>query len=168
MTSAYANKLLRSLDEEKSYYLNLEEESHTYVAAAGETPVIPEYNFVETTNKINEINQKIQTIKHAINKANVTAEILVGDQVYSVDILLIRMAQFNRRKYRMNEFRQIQAKERKDNYSYGSRNTVPEYQYINFDLEDAKNEYTRISEEIMEMQLMLDKYNQTFEFEVNI
>ena len=33
MTSAYANKLLKSLADEKSYWTNKEEASRTYVAA---------------------------------------------------------------------------------------------------------------------------------------
>ena len=41
MTSAYANKLLKSLADEKSYWTNKEEASRTYVAAVGEEPVIP-------------------------------------------------------------------------------------------------------------------------------
>ena len=36
MTSAYANKLLRQLNEEKEFLLNQEENSCTYVYAADE------------------------------------------------------------------------------------------------------------------------------------
>ena len=45
MTSAYANKMLRSLEEDKSYWTNKENESNTYVAAVNEEPVIPEYDY---------------------------------------------------------------------------------------------------------------------------
>lgn len=41
MTSAYANKLLRQLNEEKEFLLNQEENSCTYVYAADEEPLIP-------------------------------------------------------------------------------------------------------------------------------
>lgn len=168
MTSAYANKLLRSLDEEKAYYLDLENESCTYVAAQGETAVIPEFDFLEVTEKINNINEQIQVIKHAINKANVSAQIEVGDKTYSVDRILVRMAQLNRRKTMMDYLRRKQPKTRKETYSYSAKNLAPEYEYINYDVEDPKRVYEELSEEIMEMQLMLDKYNQTFEFEVHI
>ena len=40
MTSAYANKLLRQLNEEKEFLLNQEENSCTYVYAADEEPLI--------------------------------------------------------------------------------------------------------------------------------
>ena len=46
MTSAYANKLLKSLADEKSYWEAKEATSRTYVAAVGEEPVIPEYDYL--------------------------------------------------------------------------------------------------------------------------
>jgi len=49
-----------------------------------------------------------------------------------------------------------------------SRNSVPEYKYINYDLELIKKEYECVSAKIMEMQMVLDKYNQTAQFEVDI
>ena len=49
-----------------------------------------------------------------------------------------------------------------------SKNAVPEYRYINYDLELIRNEYERVSKLIMDMQTALDKYNQTVEFDVDI
>jgi hypothetical protein len=46
-TSAYANKMLKQLNEEKEFWLNKEKDSMLYVAAAEEVPVIPDYNYVE-------------------------------------------------------------------------------------------------------------------------
>ena len=57
---------------------------------------------------------------------------------------------------------------RKEQLAYGSRNSAPEYQYINYDLNLIKKEYEDISTEIMNLQLALDKYNQTVEFDVEI
>ena len=45
MTSAYANKLLKSLADEKSYWEAQEASSRTYVAAVGEEPVIPKSDY---------------------------------------------------------------------------------------------------------------------------
>ena len=49
-----------------------------------------------------------------------------------------------------------------------SRNAVPEYRNINYDLELIKKEYETVSKSIMEMQMALDKYNQIVQFEVDI
>ena len=45
---------------------------------------------------------------------------------------------------------------------------MPEYQYINYDLDLIKKEYEKVDSQIAQMQIALDKYNQTFEFEVKV
>jgi hypothetical protein len=49
-----------------------------------------------------------------------------------------------------------------------SKNSVPEYRYINYDLEQVKKDYDYVSKTIMEMQMAIDHYNQTVKFEVDI
>ena len=73
ITSAYANKWLKSLEEDKEYWINKEEASSTYVAAINEEPVIPEYDYAEVAATIAEIDEKIAVIKHALNVTNATA-----------------------------------------------------------------------------------------------
>lgn len=82
--------------------------------------------------------------------------------------ILIKMAQLNRRKTVLDVMRKRLPKSREEQRSYMSRNSVPEYRYINYDLELVKNEYELVSKSIMEMQMALDKYNQTVQFEVDI
>ena len=65
ITSAYANKWLKSLEEDKEYWINKEEASSTYVAAINEEPVIPEYDYAEVAATIAEIDEKIAVIKSA-------------------------------------------------------------------------------------------------------
>lgn len=47
ITSAYANKMLRSLEEEKAFWVNKEATSSTYVVVINEEPVVPEYDYAE-------------------------------------------------------------------------------------------------------------------------
>ena len=168
MTSAYANKLLKSLEEDKSFWVSKEETSSTYVVANNEEPVVPEYDYVQVADIIAEIDEKIAVIKHALNVANATAKVTVGDIEMSIDTILIRMAQLNRRKNVLDVMRKRIPKAREDQRAYMSRNTVPEYRYINYDLDLVKKEYESVSKAIMEMQIALDRYNQTEQFEVNI
>lgn len=168
ITSAYANKMLRNLEEEKAFWLNKEQTSSSYVVANNEEPVIPEYDYMEVATAIEEIDEKMSIIKHALNVANATAKVPVGDKEMSVDMILIKMAQLNRRKYVLDGMRMQLPKTREDQRGYSSRNAVPEYRYINYDLDLVKQEYERISKLIMDMQMALDKYNQTELFEVNI
>ena len=167
MTSAYANKLLKSLEEDKTFWVNREYSSNTYVAAVNEEPVIPEYDYAEVAKTIADIDEKIAIIKHAVNLSNATAKVAVGDTEMSVDTILIRMAQLNKRKTLLDEMRKQLPKSRVEQ-RFMARNAVPEYRYINYDLDLIKSEYERVSKVIMEMQMALDKYNQTEQFDVDI
>ena len=55
ITSAYANKMLKSLEEDKAFWVNKEAASSTYVAAINEEPVIPEYDYSEVASMITAI-----------------------------------------------------------------------------------------------------------------
>ena len=168
MTSAYANKMLRSLEEDKAFWVNKEAASCTYVAAVNEDPVVPEYDYAEVAATIAEIDDKIAIIKHALNVTNATAKVQVGDEEMSIDTILIKMAQLNKRKSVLDVMRKRLPKARVEQHAYMSRNTVPEYEYINYDPELIKQEYESVSKKIMDMQMALDKYNQTVQFEVDI
>lgn len=167
MTSAFANKMLKSLEEEKTYWLNKEETSSTYVVAINEEPVVPEYDYAEVAATMAELDRKVAVIKHALNLNNATAKVQVGEEEMSVDTILIKMAQLNRRKITLDSMRKQLPKAREER-SYMPRNSVPEYRYINYDLELVKKEYETVSKTIMEMQMALDKYNQTVQFDVDI
>ena len=168
MTSAYANKMLRSLEEDKAFWANKEATACTYVAAINEEPVVPEYDYAEVAAIIAEIDEKIAIIKHALNVTNATARVQVGDAEMSIDTILIKMAQLNKRKAVLDVMRKQLPKARVEQHAYMSRNAVPEYKFINYDLELIKKEYEIVSVKIMEMQMALDKYNQTVQFEVDI
>lgn len=168
ITSAYANKMLRSLEEDKAFWVNKEAASSTYVAAVNEEPVIPEYDYMTIANTIDEIDRKIVTIKHTLNLTNATAKVQVGNQEMSIDSILIRMAQLNKRKAVLDDMRKWLPKMRVYSNSFSSSGSIPEYKYINYDLEVIRQEYDRISNTIMEMQIALDRYNQTVLFDVDI
>ena len=168
MTSAYANKMLKSLEEEKAFWVNKEAASSTYVAAINEEPVVPEYDYIRVAATIAELDEKIAVIKHALNVTNATAKVQLGDKEMSIDTILIKMAQLNKRKSVLDQMRKQLPKAREEQHAYMSRNSVPEYRYINYDLELIKKEYESVSKTIMEMQMTLDKYNQTVQFEVEL
>lgn len=168
VTSAYANKILKELEEEKEYWRKKESISHTYTAAIGEEPFIPEYDYVEVAKNIADIDEKICKIKHAINLSNVNVPILVGEKKMSVDTILVSMAQLNKRKLILDNMRKKMPKMRTDSLSFSAGESGPEYVYINYDLDVVKEDYKTVSREIMQMQIALDKHNQTYEFEIDI
>lgn len=167
MTSAYASKVIRKLNEDKEFYRNKEREGYIYVASLDEDPVIPDYNYAEVAGKIAEIDEQIVRIKHAINYNNAVNPIDVGNgKMMTIDMILIKMAQLSRRKEFLDIMRKTQPKVRLNSGAYNTKKTAPEYQYINFDPTLIQSEYDRIDRELASMQLALDHYNQTFEFEV--
>lgn len=169
ITSAYANKMLKQLEEEKEYWNGKERDFSSYVCAEGETPVIPEYDYTEVSKTLDAINEKIVIIKHLLNVQNVNARIQVGDRVMSVDEILISMAQLSRRKTILDGMRRRLPKERLQLRTMASnRNQVPEYLYANYDPEEVKRDFERVDRMIMEMQIALDHHNQTELFEVPI
>ncbi len=168
MTSAYANKMLKKLKEDLDFYIEQETEGQSYIAALDEEPLVPEYDYAEISAKIAEINEKVVIIKHAINVVNTTCKIDVNGVMMTVDSVLIRMAQLNKRKYTLDAMRKRQKKERVSSGMFISKKTSPEYRYINYDLDCVHRDYDRIDNEISVMQIALDKFNQTYEFDVDI
>ena len=166
-TSAYANKMLKSLEEDKAFWVNKEAASSTYVAAINEEPVVPEYDYTEVAATIAALDEKIAIIKHALNVTNATAKVQVGDAEMSIDTILIKVAQLNKRKSVLDQMRKQLPKAREEQ-TYISRNSVPEYRYTNYDLDLVAKDYEEVCELIMTMQMALDKHNQTAEFEVDI
>ncbi len=170
MTSAYANKVLKKLNDDKAFYIQQEHDSYSYVAADGEEPVIPEYDFEKTSKILRDIDNKIVKIKHALNVTNSTNSVVVGEKSLTIDEILVRMAQLNNRKATLDMMRKQQAKSRVDSrFSIlSSKKPVIEYQYMNYDIELVKKEYDAMDAEIAAMQMARDKYNQTVEFDVDI
>ena len=169
MTSAYANKLLKRLNEDKNYWLSIEQERRVYVAAADEEAVVPDYDYPAVTAELAAIDAKVVAIKHAINLANVTHEIVVGDERLTIDAVLVRMAQLNCRKASLDWMRKQQPKSRvgSDGY-FRTRPATPEYHYINYDPEQVKEDYAKVDLAITQMQIALDRFNQTVEFDVPV
>lgn len=168
MTSAYANKVLRKLREDKEYWLDKELEGCFYSAFANEEPVIPEYDYSAVAENIAKIDSQMVKIKHAINLNNASNKILVLDEEMTIDEILVCMAQLTARKNILDNLRKQDPKRRVSSTIYSSRNAVPEYKYINYDLELIKKEYERIDAKLAAMQIALDRYNQTFEFDVDL
>ena len=168
VTSAYANKMLKKLNEEKEYWINKEKESMLYTATMDEEPVIPEYDYEEVSSTLEQIEKKICKIKHAINQSNVNSEIEILGEKYTVDILLIRMAQISKRKNVLDRMRKQMPKTRVEDGYYMSRKAFIEYRYVNYDLEQVRKDYDETSKVLFEMQIKLDEHNQTVEFDVEV
>lgn len=163
MTSAGANKKIKKLQEEKEYLLKIEKESSTYIVTDGHNIDPPEYDYKKTQEKIREIDYKICKIKHAINNFNTETEL--PDLNITLDQGLIRLSQLNKEKDRFDEMRKRLPKSRRQDM-YGSSSHLVEYVYINYSIDDVNNDYDKISDEIIAIQMAIDVVNQTKYIEI--
>lgn len=164
LTSAGANKLIKALEDQKNYLLSLEASSSTYIMAEGEKAEPPVYDYSDTSEKLNQINNQIRKIKHTINIFN--SSTYLEPLGITIDEALIKMAQLNQRKQTLDTMRKRLPKERQA--VPFTRTNIIEYQYTNYDIEKVAADYNKLCEEITEIQLALDTCNQTKTFNLDI
>lgn len=164
MTSDYAQKLIKKLEEEKSTLRKDMNNYSTYVVGLNEgdlEELRPEFDFKATVEKIAEIDAKIMKIKHARNIFNTTT-VLEGTEM-TVDEALMRMAMLNAN-YR-NYASMGSAREKTRKSSYGDN---VEYVYTNYDIAFAKELGDAMYNELLEIQEKLNLLNSTVPFEAEI
>lgn len=161
MTCDMANKLVRSLNEERASLLRKEMASKEYSFMDGETPIVPEYDFGAIQEELQRIEHQIGVLKHVINQFNTTVEVYEG---MTIDEVLVRLPMLNQRKSTL-----IQMKDKlpeKKQVGYNGKSSI--ITKTNYDATEVEVEYNRIDKEIMAMQNALNVANMTIEFEVNI
>ncbi len=165
MTSAEANKLLRSLYDEQKNMLHNEKESATFVAATVENleDARPEYEYELVQAKLKELEDRIRTVKHAISVFNVSQEVPGTDM--TIDQILIYIPQLTERKRKLADMRSKAKKQRVTDYR---SNNLIEYSYANYDVSKAAADYQAVTDELSKVQNALDLVNSTVRFDVNI
>lgn len=164
-TSAEASKLLRKLNEERAALLAMEKRSRIYVASTNEDAeeMVPEYDYFDTAKALNELDEKIRKVRHAINVFNTTHT--VGDSGLMIDEVLITLPQLRERKERLSRMKERLPKTR---ISPRIGSNVIEYEYANYDIAAVKKDYDDISDSLAKLQLALDKVNTTETMEIDI
>ena len=85
----------------------------------------------------------------------------------TIDQALVEMAQLNKKLPRLDMMRKAKNKTRLSGYNAGRRD-VAEYQFLNYDPNVVEEVYERNMLRVQQIQLALDKANQTLEFEAEI
>lgn len=165
LTSAAANKLLKALEDEKSYYLEMEADASIYVLAEGEKVEAPEYDYEATQQRIDEIDEKIRKIKHVINGFNTTT--YLEPLSITIDEALVQMAQLNRKKMKLDTMRKRLPKSRVKSDFYNRSNLI-EYEYVNYEVSKVQEDYQQVCDQITSIQMALDLINQTKVFSVDL
>lgn len=164
-TSAEAAKILRQLNDDYAYLSSIESDSREFIAAVSEDPesVRPEYNFEETQKRLDEVNEKIRKVKHAINVFNTTHTVPGFDM--TVDEILVYIPQLTRKTNKLYGMKNRLPKVRQTS-SY--RTNIIDYSYANYDIKAAEAEYAKAADTLAKAQLALDTLNSTETMEIDI
>lgn len=164
VTSAEANKLLSKLNEQRETMLEQESDLAWFLCASTEKPEDnrPDYDMEQYHAQINALEDRIRTVKHAINVFNTTHKVPGFDM--TIDEILVYIPQLNEKKRSLRFMAQALKKQRQTI----SNTPVIDYRYANFDPEKAKEEYSRVSDLLSKAQLALDHVNNTEKMDIDI
>ena len=165
-TSSEAVKLLNKLKVEENRIVLDESYSSVFKAATCENKddVRPHYMIFETYDELNQIRRKIRIVKHAINVFNTTTEVEDG---ITIDEVLVLLPQLRERAELYKSMASKPPFVRTRSYGSGQNSTI-DYEYTNYEIEDAQKLYEETYERMSSLQLALDKVNSTVKFEIAV
>lgn len=165
-TSAEAAKILRQLNEDYNALYRMESQSMDFVAALNEDieSVRPEYDYAETQKKLAELEDKIRTVKHAINVFNSTH--IIPEFNMTIDQMLIYLPQLSQRKDKLYRMKNRLPKTREKS-SYSGSNII-DYRIVNYDIAAAEADYNEAAALLSKAQTALDVINNTETMEIDI
>lgn len=168
MTSAQAAKEMRKLNDQHEALQAMETKSREFMAAIQEDieKVRPEYDYEGTQRELAELEEKIRKLKHAINTFNLTQEIPSFDM--TIDQMLVYIPQLTARKRKLDHMRKQLPKERENGGGYSRGSNIVEYNYANYDIKRARDDYEATADELGRAQNALDAINTTVEFDVEL
>lgn len=160
VTSAEANKIINKLNSEIQLAKIKENNNTVFRAAVGENPdtLRPDYDFAETQKFIDEKEKDVCRIKHLLNVFNTITK--VTDEL-TIDQVLIRLPQLNNKKAKLTSMITKQPKRR-----VSITGNVIDYEYISYNLDEARKAYDDVIGEINHLQTELDTINNTIQFEI--
>lgn len=162
MTSDYAQKTIKKLEEEKVQLQSNISNFSTFIVSIQEgnpEELRPEFDLKATVEKIAEIDEQILKIRHARNLFNANTK-LDGTEL-TIDMALIRMATLNKSYSRYKNMGNTQPKTRANSYGDSI-----DYKYTNYDIAYAKELGDSMYNELLSLQEKLNLVNSTVTFEV--
>lgn len=163
-TSAEAAKLLRKLNDDKISLENNERQSCVFKASITENieDARPAYDYEKTQKEIEDVDEKIRKVKHAINKFNLEQEIPGFNM--SIDQMLVYIPQLTSKRSRLSIMKDRLEKQREIIRVAG----IIEYSYANYDVNKAKEDFDKVSDELARAQTALDVINNQVKFEIDL
>ena len=166
VTSAECSKILKKLTGEYEALLRRESQSATYLASVGENPedCRPAYDYEKTARELEEKERKIRKIRHALNVFNSTTVVPKYD--ITIDEILMLIPQLSKRKEKLTSMAGRNSKARVENHY--SRSNIVDYEYTNYDIQKVWEDLSRVTDELSNAQLALDRVNHIATLQIDI
>ena len=164
-TSAEANKLLKRIESRISDLKDKEEKSSSFKVASGEDveSLRPKYDFAETQALLDELEEMVRKVKHAINVFN-TTHTVPGFGELTIDQALILIPQLTMKLRKLKRMANALPKMRIESL----RSVIIDYEVANYDISEAETEYREIQKKLSELQLALDSVNSSETMEIDV
>lgn len=163
VTSAIANKMIKKYQKEIDMLDSAIRQNAVFDAAINENieDARPDFDFEKTYNEIRGLEEKVVELKHYLNIFNTETEIEIDGKKFTIDKLLVYVAQLNKNLFKIGSYVECPVKKRLAN-----NGNLIEYRYINFSHDFVKNEHERLSELVNKILVELDTVNSTVLFEI--
>lgn len=160
MTSAEAMKQLKQLQVRRKQILAEEESVSKFIVATTESveDVRPVYNFQFTQLDLGVVERNIRELKHRINVFNTTY--MIPELGLTIDQVLVVLPMLNEEVTKLRRMAAALEKKRCGT-GFGSRSNLIEYEYINYDRNQIREEYEKEAKRLADVQVALDKANTT-------
>ncbi len=161
VTSYEANMLLNKLTYKLHLLQKSELRNSVYICSNVEDKeaVKTKYDFKDACNKYAELVHAIGHIKHELNMFNTTNYV---EYDMTIDMALTLIPFLKDRLYRLDELRN------KDDFKrINSNGHIIDYEYANYDIEEANKEYENLYNRISKLELNLKLINITEKFEID-
>lgn len=160
MTLAEANKELKKLQLTVEQLKREEKDNSTFLASIQESVESnrPEFSLDDYLNSFEKVVNNIKSLKHKVNEYNLSLKL--PDLDITIDEALLLLPIYTAQKDRLYVLSNMPNKKRVQDNRYSSN--IIDYQYVNFDINNAKSQYDALVDYINKIQFSLDKVNNTY------
>ena len=156
-------KKINALKEELKDLERSEKQSCTFTFTVGEDfeAIRPSYDYKETQKRYMELTEEIRKLRHTMNVFN-TSTIVPGFDM-TIDQMLCYLPQLRERKQTLKKLKDQPISGR----SSGIFEGIVRYEYCNYSVQKATEDYNKIADEYAKAHTALDLINVTGEIEVD-
>lgn len=152
-------KKIKELEDKKETLLSQERSRSVYSYVDASAKIIPDYNYEKTRSLVDELDDKIRSLRHALAIANVSVK--VDDFNVTIGEALVMLAQMQS-KYRVLE-NLANAQQITQRVTYNGKMEVFE---CNYNVEKALADCESLRNEIGRLQVAIDRANLTNYIEI--